>query len=116
MAGKNEIKASVRLEGGSTFKKDITDVNKNLKQLDAESKKVSAEFDGQANSLQALTAKQKVLNKTLEEAQKKVQLYDFRIKDLEGQQKSISEATEKYRSELKDAQAALSYMDKGTDA
>ena len=27
MAGKNEIKASVRLEGGSTFKKDITDVN-----------------------------------------------------------------------------------------
>ena len=87
MAGKNEIKASVRLEGGSTFKKDITDVNKNLKQLDAESKKVSAEFDGQANSLQALTAKQKVLNKTLEEAQKKVQLYDSRIKDLEGQQK-----------------------------
>ena len=116
MAGKNEIKASVRLEGGSTFKKDITDVNKNLKQLDAESKKTAAQFDGQANSLQALTAKQKVLNQTLEEAQRKIQLYDARIKDLEGQQKSIADATEKYRDELKDAQAALSHMDKGTDA
>lgn len=116
MAGKNEIKATVRLEGGAQFKKDLTDVNKNLKQLDAESKKVSAEFDGQANSLQALTAKQKVLNQTLEEAQRKIQLYDSRIKDLEGQQKSIADATEKYRDELKDAQAALSHMDKGTDA
>ena len=116
MAGKNEIKATVRLDGGEKKKKDLTDVNKNLKQLDAESKKVAAEFDGQANSLQALTAKQKVLNQTLEEAQRKIQIYDSRIKDLEGQQKSIADATEKYRDELKDAQAALTHMDKGTDA
>ena len=31
MAGKNEIKATVRLDGGAQFKKDLTDVNKNLK-------------------------------------------------------------------------------------
>ena len=42
----NELKASVRLDGGAQFKKDLQDVNQNLKQLDAESKKVTEEFKG----------------------------------------------------------------------
>lgn len=112
----NELKASVRLDGGSEFKKDLQDVNKNLKQLDAESKKVTAEFQGQANSVEALRAKQENLNKTLEQAERKVQLYDSRIKSLEQQQKRIAESTEDYRDQLKEAQNALSKMDKGTDA
>lgn len=112
----NELKASVRLDGGSQFKRDIADVNKNLKQLDAESKKVTAEFQGQANSAEALRAKQENLNSTLEQAERKVQLYDSRIKSLEQQQKRIADSTEEYRSQLKDAQEALSKMDKGTDA
>ena len=112
----NELKASVRLDGGSEFKKDLQDVNKNLKQLDAESKKVTAEFQGQANSVEALRAKQENLNRTLEQAEKKVQLYDSRIKSLEQQQKRIADSTEDYRAQLKEAQSALSKMDKGTDA
>ena len=112
----NELKASVRLDGGSEFKKDLQDVNKNLKQLDAESKKVTAEFQGQANSVEALRAKQENLNRILEQAERKVQLYDSRIKSLEQQQKRIAESTEDYRDQLKEAQSALSKMDKGTDA
>ena len=112
----NELKASVRLDGGSEFKKDLQDVNKNLKQLDAESKKVTAEFQGQANSVEALRAKQENLNRTLEQAEKKVQLYDSRIKSLEQQQKRIADSTEDYRAQLKEAQSALSKMDKGTEA
>ena len=112
----NELKASVRLDGGAQFNKDISDVNKNLKQLDAESKKVTAEFNGQANSVEALNAKQEILVKTLDQAEKKVQLYDNRIKSLESQQKKIAESTEDYRQQLEEAQSALSHMDKGTDA
>ena len=112
----NELKASVRLEGGSEFKKDISDVNKELKQLDAESKKISAEFEGQANSVEALRAKHENLTRTLELAERKVQLYDNRIKSLEAQQKRIAESTEDYRQQLQEAQSALSHMDKGTDA
>ena len=112
----NELKASVRLDGGAQFKKDIQDVNSNLKQLDAESKKVTEEFRGQANSIEALRAKQENLTQTLEQAERKVQLYDSRIKSLEQQQKRIAESTEDYRDQLKEAQSALSKMDKGTDA
>lgn len=112
----NELKASVRLDGGAQFRKDIADVNTNLKQLDAESKKVTAEFQGQANSVEALRAKQENLTRTLEQAERKVQLYDSRIKSLEQQQKRIAESTEDYRDQLKEAQSALSKMDKGTDA
>lgn len=112
----NELKASVRLDGGAQFKKDIQDVNSNLKQLDAESKKVTEEFRGQANSIEALRAKQENLTQTLEQAERKVQLYDSRIKSLEKQQKRIADSTEDYRDQLKDAQEALSKMDKGTDA
>ena len=112
----NELKASVRLDGATQFRKDISDVNSNLKQLDAESKKVTAEFQGQANSVEALRAKQENLNKTLDQAERKVQLYDSRIKSLEQQQKRIADSTEEYRDQLKNAQEALSRMDKGTDA
>ena len=112
----NELKASVRLDGGAQFRKDIAGVNADLKQLDAESKKVTEEFRGQANSAEALRAKHENLVRTLEAAEKKVQLYDSRIKSLEQQQKRIAESTEDYRDQLKEAQSALSKMDKGTDA
>lgn len=112
----NELKASVRLDGGAQFRKDIAGVNADLKQLDAESKKVTEEFRGQANSVEALRAKHENLVRTLEAAEKKVQLYDSRIKSLEQQQKRIAESTEDYRDQLKEAQSALSKMDKGTDA
>ena len=114
--GGNDIKATVRLEGGAAFKQEITGVNNSMKQLDAESKKVSATFEGQANSLEALTAKQKVLADTLEQAERKVQLYSDRIKSLKSQQENIANSTEKYRNELKDAQEALSKMEKGSEA
>ena len=115
-AGGNDLKATVRLEGGAAFKKEISDINSSMKQLDAESKNITATFDGQANSLEALTAKQKNLVATLEQAERKVQAYSDRIQSLKSQQANIAESTEKYRTELKSAQDALSKMDKGTEA
>ena len=115
-AGGNDLKATVRLEGGAAFKKEISDINSSMKQLDAESKNITATFDGQANSLEALTAKQKNLVATLEQAERKVQTYSDRIQSLKTQQANIAESTEKYRTELKSAQDALSKMDKGTEA
>ena len=112
----NELKASIRLDGGAQFRKDIAGVNADLKQLDAESKKVTEEFRGQANSIEALRAKHENLTRTLEAAERKVQIYDSRIKSLEQQQKRIADSTEEYRDQLKEAQSALSKMDKGTDA
>jgi predicted nucleic acid-binding Zn-ribbon protein len=56
-----EIGASVTLDA-STFKKEMSAVNSNLSGLQAEMKAVTAEFADNANSVEALTAKQKILD------------------------------------------------------
>ena len=72
MSGKNDIVAGIRLEGEKEFRDGLTSINKSLTAAKSELDKVSAKYDGQANSLEALTAKQKVLNKILEEQKNKV--------------------------------------------
>lgn len=72
MPGKNEIVAAIRMEGGAEFRKEITSINKSISAQKSELALVTAEYEGQANSLEALTAKDRALNKILEEQKKKV--------------------------------------------
>lgn len=72
MPGKNDIVAGIRLDGEKEFKDGITGINKELTVTKSELNKVTAEYEGQANTLEALSAKQKVLNKILEEQKNKV--------------------------------------------
>lgn len=73
MPGKNEIVAGIRLEGEKEFKQSLTSINKEINETKSELKKTEAAYDGQANSLEALTAKNKILNKILEEQERKVE-------------------------------------------
>ena len=72
MAGKNEIGAKIVLDGEKQFKTAISDINKSLTMMSSEMKKVDETYKGNANSLEALSAKHEVLSKVLEEQQKKV--------------------------------------------
>ena len=73
MPGKNEIVAGIRLEGEKEFKQGLASINKEINETKSELKKTEAAYDGQANSLEALTAKNKILNKILEEQERKVE-------------------------------------------
>ena len=55
MAGKNDIVAGIRLEGEQQFRSSVTSINKSITALKSELNPVKAQYDGQQNSLEALT-------------------------------------------------------------
>lgn len=74
----NSIGPRIGVEGESKFRKQIQDINAQLRTLDAEAKNLSATFEGQEDSVEALTAKQKNLTRQIELQQKAVnELQDF---------------------------------------
>ncbi|HIU68802.1 MAG TPA: phage tail tape measure protein [Candidatus Scubalenecus merdavium] len=68
----NDINLKVGMDGEKELKKGIADINRQLKTLDLELKKATAEFESNADSQEAMDAKSDILNRTLLEQQKKV--------------------------------------------
>lgn len=114
------IKTKIQLDGESEYKKSISDINAKLNELNSEMKKTEAQYANNANSAEALRAKQEVLNKQIE-AQKE------KIKTLQEVVKKASEAygendtrTLKWKTSLNKAEEELFKMqhklDDTTDA
>ena len=104
MPGKNEIVAGIRLEGEKEFRQEITSVNKSIAASRSELKKTETAYEGQANSLKALTEKDKALNKILEEQKKKVELTKQALKNAETGYASKAKNVEKLRQALEKQQ------------
>jgi phage-related minor tail protein len=66
MAG-YDIGPKISIKGESEFNQSISKINQNLKEYGSELKAVSSEFDAQADSMESLTAKNKVLKKQYDE-------------------------------------------------
>lgn len=101
------IGTEIILKGEKAFNDAMKGVNANLKNLKADMSLVSAEFDGNANSIEALTAKQKILESSVDQHWEKVraltEMYE-RSKKVNGEN---SAATDDYRRQLNQATAAL---------
>ena len=63
---------AVKLTGESEYKKALNQITQNLKELSAESKKVASAYATNDKSMEATTAKSKVLNDTLTQQENKV--------------------------------------------
>ncbi len=63
----------IGLEGEKEFKKALADINRSFKVLGSEMKLVESQFDKNDNSVQALTARNTVLNKEIEAQKQKVE-------------------------------------------
>lgn len=66
------ISTSIKLDGEAEFKKQLSGVNSELKNLNSDMRLVTEEFKGQANSLDALTAKDRILTQQVEQQTEKV--------------------------------------------
>ena len=73
MAGKNDIVSGIRLEGDQQFKSSVTRVNKTVTSLRSGLNLVKAQYDGNQNSMEALTQKGEILNKILEQQKQTVE-------------------------------------------
>lgn len=108
------------LQGEKAFNDGMKAVNANLKNIKSDMALVTAEFDGNADSMEALTAKQKVLRESVDQHRAKVnalqQMYD-KQKEAYGEN---SAQADKYKQQLNAATVALlkeqKALDKTTEA
>lgn len=61
----------IGLEGEKEFKKALSEINQSFKVLGSEMKVVQSQFDKNDNSVEALTARNQVLNKEIEAQNRK---------------------------------------------
>lgn len=108
MAGKeDQIKTEIAVDGEQEYKKACKEIDASLKAIASEMKVVSATFEGNADSIEAMTAKQDVLNKRLEEQKKKVTEAEAALKKYQDAGQGTSEAAKKMETNLNYARAAM---------
>ena len=105
----------IGLEGEKEFKKALSEINQSFKVLGSEIKVVTSQFDKNDNSVQALTARNQVLNKEIE-AQK--QNFETLRQALANSSESFGEndrRTQQWQIQLNNATAALNDMERELD-
>ena len=108
MADKTEnIKTRLSFDGEAEYKAACKDIGNNLKNLNAETRRVTAEYKGNESSIEALKAKQGVLSEKYAEQAKKVEEARKALERCAQQTGDNSEATQKLQRDLNYAQAAL---------
>lgn len=102
------ISTSIKLDGEQEFKKQMSSVNSELKNLKSEMALVTAEFKGNANSMEALTAKGQILRREYDQQAEKVRALERAVEDASEAYGEADSRTDAYRRQLNYARAALS--------
>ena len=102
------ISTSIKLDGEQEFKKQMSSVNSELKTLKSEMALVTAEFKGNANSIEALTAKGQLLRREYDQQAEKVRALERAVEDASEAYGEADSRTDAYRRQLNYARAALS--------
>lgn len=101
------ISTRISLDGEKEFKQQMSSVNSELKTLKSEMTLVDAEFKGQANSMEALTAKGRVLADQIEQQKEKVAALETAYRDSAEAFGENSTKTDGYLQSLNNARAEL---------
>lgn len=104
------ITTAIKLDGEAEFKKQMSSVNSELKTLSSELKLSESEFKGQANTVEALTAKDKLLKDQIEQQKVKVDALTQAVKDSAEAYGDTDKRTDSYRQQLNNAKIALNNL------
>src|SRR5574344_237044 len=104
------ITTAIKLDGEAEFKKQMSSVNSELKTLSSELKLSESEFKGQANTVDALTAKDKLLKDQIEQQKVKVDALTQAVKDSAEAYGDTDKRTDSYRQQLNNAKIALNNL------
>lgn len=111
----NTIGAKIVLEGEKEYRNAIKEINSEQKELRSELKLASAEFSGQANSVEALTKKQDILTQQYETQRKKVDIYSDALDNARDKQKKATEKVDSLKEALVKAEKEFEEMKDSTD-
>ena len=109
------ITTRLAVEGETEFKRSLSEANSNLKVMRSEMSLVDAEFKGQANSMDALTAKNKILRREQEQQVEKVKALERAVKDAADAYGENDKRTDNYRQQLNRAKKELIDMNDALD-
>lgn len=102
----------IGLEGEKEFKKSLAEINQAFKVLGSEMKLVTAQFDKNDNSAEALTARQQVLGREVEAQRKKVDILRAALENATTSFGENDRRTQQWQIQLNHAEAALIGMER----
>lgn len=105
------ITTSIKLDGEQEFKKQMSSVNSSLRTMKSEMSLLESEFKGQANSVEALTAKDKILRHEHEQQAEKVRALEQAVKEASEAFGENDQRVDKYRQQLNNAKVELNRLD-----
>ena len=106
------ISTSIKLDGEAEFKKQMSNVNSELKTLRTEMAYSEEAFKGQANTMEALTAKDKLLRKEIEQQEEKVRALEQAVSDASEAYGDNDKRTDSWRQSLNKAKTELIKMNR----
>ena len=110
MADNMGIKLGV--EGEKDFKNALADINRNFRVLGSEMKLVSSQFDKNDNSVEALSSRNKVLNKEITAQKQKIETLKSALDNATTSFGENDKRTQNWQVQLNNAKSALNGMER----
>lgn len=105
----------IGLEGEREFKKALSEINRSFKVLGSEMKLVTSQFDKNDKSVQALSARNTVLNKEIETQKQKIETLKSALENAASSFGENDRRTQNWQIQLNHAEAALNSMERELD-
>lgn len=102
----------IGVEGEKEFKKALSEINQTFKVLGSEMKLVASQFDKQDKSVDALTARNRVLNKEIDTQKQKISTLEAALENAAASFGENDRRTQAWQIQLNNAKAALNGMEK----
>ena len=116
MAKEEQIKSQIILEGEKEYHSACKGINTSLREIGSEMKLATAEFGDNAESIDALTRKQDILKKSLEEQAKKAKAAEDALKKMrDGGIEPTNPAYQKMQTALNNTKADMVKIQKEID-
>ena len=105
----------IGLEGEREFKKSLAEINNSFKVLGSEMKLVDSQFDKNDKSAEALTARNQVLNKEIDQQKQKIETLRSALANAAESFGENDRRTQSWQIQLNNAEAALNDMNRELD-
>jgi phage-related protein len=102
----------IGVEGEREFKNALRDINQSFKVLGSEMKLVSSQFDKQDKSVQAITARNQVLNKEIDAQKNKISTLEKALANAASSFGENDKRTQAWQIQLNNAKAELNGMER----
>jgi phage-related minor tail protein len=106
----------IGIEGEKEFKNAIREINQSFKVLGSEMNLVASQFDKQDQSVEAITARNRVLNKEIDAQKEKISTLEKALANAASSFGETDKRTQSWQIQLNNAKAELNKMERELEA